>query len=98
MKKVFLLCVTLAMMLSGCNFSTPADIDMDEWALGWSQNGRSARIDNIVLYDCTQSYGTFIKTEDKDTPQKLEDISENFAINKNTLIFTFGVLHDILSK
>lgn len=83
MKKVFFVLVILAMMLSGCNFSTPRDIDLDEWALsGPFQNGRSARIDDVVLYDCTESYGTFIKLENEDTPKKLEDISKNFAINK----------------
>lgn len=83
MKKVLLLSVILAMILSGCVLRTPADIDLDEWALdGCFENGRSARIGNVVLYDCTASYGTFIKSENEDTPKKLEDISENFAINK----------------
>ncbi len=83
MKKVFFLSVIMAMMLSGCNFSTPRDIKLDEWALGGPfQNGRSARIDDVVLYDCSQNYGTFIKLENEDTPKKLKDISENFAIYK----------------
>lgn len=30
MKKVLFLSVILVMILSGCNFSTPADIDFDE--------------------------------------------------------------------
>ena len=64
MKKVLFLSVILVMILSGCNFSTPADIDFDEWGLGGpTEHGRSARIGNVVLYDCTASYGTFIKSE-----------------------------------
>ncbi len=83
MKKVLFLSVILVMILSGCNFSTPADIDFDEWGLGGpTEHGRSARIGNVVLYDCTASYGTFIKSENDDIPQKLEDISKNFAIDK----------------
>ncbi len=83
MKKVLFLSVIMTMILSGCNFSTPADIDFDEWGLGGpTEHGRSARIGNVVLYDGSANYGTYIKLENDDTPKKLEDITKNFAIDK----------------
>lgn len=46
------------------------------------QNGRSARIGNTVLYDCSEDYGTYIKLENSDVSRKLDDVSQNFAIDK----------------
>lgn len=83
MKKVLFLSVILVVILSGCNFSTPADVDFEQWGLGGpTEHGRSARIGNVVLYFCSAGLGAFIKTEEKVAPKKLEDISEKFAIDK----------------
>lgn len=48
------------------------------------QNGRSARIGNVILYDCGQNYGTYIKLENSDAAIRIEDVSQNFAIDKIT--------------
>ena len=85
MKRVLCLSVILVLMLilSGCNFSTPADIDFEEWGLGGpTEHGRSARIGDVVLYYCKAGLDTYLNSGTGDVPQKLEEISENFAIDK----------------
>ena len=81
MKKVFFLSVIM-MILSGCTFSTSDGSAPDEGEIAVFQNGRSARIGNVVLYDCSQDYGTYIKLENSDASRKLDDVSQNFAIDK----------------
>lgn len=82
MKRVLLL-FSIIILFTGCSHSTPKDIAIDECEMGGAtQSGRSARIGDYVVYDCTSDYGTFITSGDQNTPTKLKDISEYFAIDK----------------
>lgn len=81
MKRVFLL-FAIMMILTSCTFSNTGEFASDEGETAVFQNGRSARIGNVILYDCGQNYGTFIKSENSDAAQKIEDVSQNFAIDK----------------
>lgn len=82
MKKKILLFIMM-LLLPGCVNSTPKDIELDEWEMSSAlQNGRSARIGNTVLYDCSQDYGTYIKLENSNDSKKLDAVSQNFAIDK----------------
>lgn len=78
---IFFLSVFM-LILSGCAFSSMEKTTFDEGELAVSQNGRSARIGNVILYDCGQNYGTFIKLQNSDVAQKITDVSQNFAIDK----------------
>ncbi len=81
MKKIFLIFVII-MILSGCTLRTSDEFVPDEGEIAVFQNGRSARIGDTVLYDCSQDYGTYIKLENSDVSRKLDDVSQNFAIDK----------------
>ena len=70
------------MILSGCTLRTSDGFTSDEKSICVLQNGRSARIGNTVLYDCSEDYGTYIKLENSDVSRKLDDVSQNFAIDK----------------
>ena len=81
MKKIFFISVIM-MILSGCTLRTSDEFVPDEGEIAVFQNGRSARIGDTVLYDCSQDYGTYIKLENSDVSRKLDDVSQNFAIDK----------------
>jgi hypothetical protein len=81
MKKVIFL-FAIMMILSGCALSTSAEFVSDEGEIAVFQNGRSARIGDVVLYDCSQDYGTYIKSGNSGASRKLDDVSQNFAIDK----------------
>ena len=70
------------MILSGCTLRTSDGFTSDEKSICVLQNGRSARIGNTVLYDCSEDYGTYIKLENSDVSRKLDDVSQNFSISK----------------
>ena len=70
------------MILSGCTLRTSDGFTSDEKSICVLQNGRSARIGNTVLYDCSEDYSTYIKLENSDVSRKLDDVSQNFAIDK----------------
>lgn len=84
MKKNFfnILIFVIIMILSGCTLRTSDEFVPDEGEIAVFQNGRSARIGDTVLYDCSQDYGTYIKLENSDVSRKLDDVSQNFAIDK----------------
>ena len=82
-KYLYLFLISVIMMiLSGCTLRTSDGFTSDEKSICVLQNGRSARIGNTVLYDCSEDYGTYIKLENSDVSRKLDDVSQNFAIDK----------------
>ena len=82
-KYLYLFLISVIMMiLSGCTLRTSDGLTSDEKSICVLQNGRSARIGNTVLYDCSEDYGTYIKLENSDVSRKLDDVSQNFAIDK----------------
>ena len=82
-KYLYLFLISVIMMiLSGCTLRTSDGFTSDEKSICVLQNGRSARIGNTVLYDCSEDYGTYIKLENSDVSRKLDDVSQNFSISK----------------
>ena len=91
MKRIVILFIVL-MMLCGCNRSTPRDIVFDRCETsGVLRNLRSARIGDVVLFDCG-TYGTYLKRKDN-TVKKIKELSEEgiFKISSSDKYFYVSI-------
>ena len=63
-KYLYLFLISVIMMiLSGCTLRTSDGFTSDEKSICVLQNGRSARIGNTVLYDCSENWKTVMSQE-----------------------------------